>query len=337
MDYDRSRKISASVWEKAIFNITTEQEFNDLALSIFYYQAKENPIYRKYLQLRQIDPASITRFDEIPFLPIEVFKHHRVCIDGEETKLTFRSSGTTGSERSVHELINTNLYDNSILRGFENVFGPPSDWVILALLPSYLERNDASLVYYTDLLIKKSNSKESGFYLDKLEELAQKLNILQQQDRKVLLLGVTFALLDLINKGPFKLHNTFVMETGGMKGKRVELTRDELHQILKSGFGTEHIVSEYGMTELLSQAYSMKNGIFKCPLWMKISIRLADDPYSIAPLGSTGGINIIDLANIYSCAFIATQDLGRLHNDGSFEILGRFDFSDLRGCNLMIM
>lgn len=337
MDYDRSRKISASVWEKAIFNIATEQEFNDLALSIFYYQAKENPIYRKYLELRNFDPASVGRFDDIPFLPIEVFKHHRVCVQGLKTRLTFRSSGTTGSDRSVHELINTDLYDRSILKGFESAFGPPSDWVILALLPSYLERNDASLVYYANLLIEKSNSKESGFYLDKLDELAQNLKMLQSQGRKVLLLGVTFALLDLINKGPFKLNNTFVMETGGMKGKRRELTREELHEILKSGFGTEHVVSEYGMTELLSQAYSMKDGNFKCPPWMKISIRMADDPYSVAPSGSTGGINIIDLANIYSCAFIATQDLGKLQIDGSFEVLGRFDFSDLRGCNLMIV
>ncbi len=337
MEKGNTSKANPDSWEKAIFNVNGLPYFNELALRIFYFQAQENPIYRHYLELRGVNPADVREVEQIPFLPIEAFKFHRVLSTNETPRLTFRSSGTTGELRSSHEVIYPQLYDTSSLRGFQLFFGDPQEWIILALLPSYLERNDASLVYYTELLIKKSAHPESGFYLDKLEQLAQNLNSYIARGKKVLLLGVTFALLDLMESGPFDLPALHIMETGGMKGRRKELTRAELHQLLRKGFGTPNIYSEYGMTELLSQAYCLDGSVFNCPPWMQIKIREADDPYSYCQPGITGGINIIDLANVYSCSFIATQDLGKLHTDGSFEVIGRFDHSDLRGCNLMVL
>jgi phenylacetate-coenzyme A ligase PaaK-like adenylate-forming protein len=249
----------------------------------------------------------------------------------------FTSSGTTGQSTSKHYVTDIELYKKSYLKGFEYFYGSISDYCILALLPSYLERKGSSLIYMIDDLIKKSNHPESGFYLYQIDVLAEKLKKLDSKGEKVLLIGVSFALLDLVEKHQLQLKNTVVMETGGMKGRRKELIREELHGALKKGFGVERIHSEYGMTELLSQAYSHGNGIFKTPPWMKILIRDTEDPLTFLPYGKSGGINVVDLANMNSCSFIATQDLGKKYADESFEILGRFDHSDIRGCNLMIL
>ena len=238
---------------------------------------------------------------------------------------------------SKHYITDIQLYENSYLDGFQYFYGNIDDYIILALLPNYLERNGSSLVYMVDDLIKKSNAKESGFYLNNLKELSRKLTALDQKNKKILLLGVSYALLDLIEFKKFHLKNTIIMETGGMKGRRKEMVKEELHQLLCNGFGVDKIHSEYGMTELLSQAYSVGDGIFKTPPWMKILTRDTEDALTILPQNRTGGINVIDLANINSCSFIATQDLGKIHADGSFEILGRFDNSDIRGCNLMVV
>ncbi len=249
--------------------------------------------------------------------------------------MEFASSGTTGQISSLHYVSDLRMYRKSFINGFKRFFGPIEDYTILALLPSYLERENSSLVYMVNQMIELSCFSESGFFLDNLEELSGLLEDLDKEGRNVLLLGVSFALLDLIEKHKFKLKNTLVMETGGMKGMRKELVREELHQLLRAGFGVEHIQSEYGMTELLSQAYSKGQGLFRTPPWMKILVRDTEDPLSLIQNDSTGGVNVIDLANIHSCSFIATQDLGKTYDDGSFEILGRFDHSDIRGCNLL--
>lgn len=249
--------------------------------------------------------------------------------------MEFASSGTTGQISSVHHVSDLRMYRKSFINGFKRFFGPIEDYTILALLPSYLERENSSLVYMVNQMIELSCFSESGFFLDNLEELSGLLEDLDKEGRNVLLIGVSFALLDLIEKHKFKLKNTLVMETGGMKGMRKELVREELHQLLRAGFGVEHIQSEYGMTELLSQAYSKGQGLFRTPPWMKILVRDTEDPLSLIQNDSTGGVNVIDLANIHSCSFIATQDLGKTYDDGSFEILGRFDHSDIRGCNLL--
>lgn len=260
-----------------------------------------------------------------------------MVVSGEfEPQQIFTSSGTTGMETSKHFVRALDLYTKSFRKGFEHFFGPVTNICVLALLPAYLERTGSSLVYMANDFISQSRHPLSGFYLDNLSNLSENLKKLEKQNRPTVLLGVSFALLDLIEQFPQKLHNTIVMETGGMKGRRKELTRDELHSILKSGFGLDKIHSEYGMTELLSQAYSKGDGLFNCPPWMQVLIREQADPMSYAPAGKTGGINIIDLANIDSCSFIATSDLGRLHTNGNFEVLGRFDSSDVRGCNLMV-
>jgi len=253
-----------------------------------------------------------------------------------ELQIIFTSSGTTGTQVSKHFVPNLKLYEESFNRTFEQFYGPIEDYVVLGLLPSYLEREGSSLIYMVNHFIQNSKYPESGFYLNQWDKLAEKLNVLDQSGKKVLLIGVSFALLDLVENHQFSLKNTIIMETGGMKGRRKELIRTELHDQLKKGFGVSKIHSEYGMTELLSQAYSKGDGIFKCPSWMKVLIRDTEDPLTIIN-HQTGGINIIDLANIKSCSFIATQDLGKVNNDGSFEILGRFDSSDIRGCNLMVL
>ena len=320
--------------KKRIFNLTGREEFNALALEIFSFQYKTNPVYRQFCDYLKISPIEISRIENIPFLPIELFKNHLILSGNGQTEVVFESSGTTGSATSRHHLLDSALYEDSFSKAFRLFYGNPEDYRILALLPNYLERQGSSLVYMVNQLIEESNHIESGFFLDNRDALRELL--INGSDKKTLLIGVSFALLDMLEEGKLKLKNTIVMETGGMKGRRKELTRKELHTILKSGFGVDGIHSEYGMTELLSQAYASANGEFECPPWMKLMIRDINDPLSLAPTGKTGGLNVIDLANLYSCSFIATSDLGRQTDTGKTEILGRFDYSDMRGCNLMV-
>ncbi len=320
-----------------IFNIQTQEEFKQVALNVFKHQFKNNKVYRSFCDLLYIHPSSINQVEEIPFLPIQFFKSRKILSSLEEVQETFTSSGTTGSITSKHFVTDINLYKESYLKGFSHFYGNIEDYVVLALLPNYLEREGSSLVFMVDDLIQKSKNSESGFYLNNIEELAKKLTELDKKEQKVLLIGVSFALLDLIETAQFNLKNTIIMETGGMKGRRKELVREELHQILQNGFGVSEIHSEYGMTELLSQGYSNGNGVFDTPPWMKILTRDTEDALTIQQIGKTGGINVIDLANYNSCSFIATQDLGKVHKNGTFEIIGRFDNSDIRGCNLMVL
>lgn len=321
----------------SIFNIKTQEEFEALALQVFRFQFKNNRVYRSFCDLLYKHPSEINRIEDIPFLPIQFFKTHSVLSTQDDVKKTFTSSGTTGNTTSKHHITDLSIYESSFTKGFETVYGSIKDYVVLALLPSYLEREGSSLIYMADAMIKKSKHPESGFYLDNLSELKETLIALDAKGQKILLLGVSFALLDLVEAHQFNLSHTVIMETGGMKGRRKELIRAELHDKLKAGFGVNDIHSEYGMTELLSQAYSKGHGIFNTPNWMKILTRDTEDALSIQSTGRTGGINVIDLANINSCSFIATQDLGRVHKDNSFEIIGRFDTSDIRGCNLMVL
>lgn len=323
--------------QEKIFNIKSEKEFNTLALEVFNFQFENNKVYRSFCDLLYIHPSDVKKAEDIPFLPIGFFKTHNVVSSVQKPVISFSSSGTTGSVTSKHHVTDLSIYEESYLSSFKQFYDAIEDYVVLALLPSYLEREGSSLIYMVDDLIKKSKHPESGFYLNNLDEINEKLITLDQSGQKVLLIGVSFALLDLIEQYQFQLKNTIVMETGGMKGRRKEIIRPELHQLLKDGFGVSEIHSEYGMTELLSQAYSKGNGIFECPPWMKVFTRDTEDPISIQKVNRTGGINVIDLANINSCSFIATQDLGKIHNDDSFEILGRFDHSDIRGCNLMAL
>lgn len=317
-----------------IFNIHTDTEFNALALKIFRYQYLNNPVYQKFVDFHIDDIATIKSYNEIPFLPIEFFKTHKVYCKNQPAKKIFTSSGTSGENTSKHYIADTELYEKSFLNGFNNFYGPPEDYIILALLPSYLEREGSSLVYMTEKLIELSGSHRSGFYLDNLPELVEML--VKSKGHKTILLGVSFALLDLSLQYELNLPDLIVMETGGMKGRGKEIIRNELHQTICSKLGIQSVHSEYGMTELLSQAYSKGNGIFNTPPWMKILIRDINDPKTLLKNNKSGGINIIDLANVYSCSFISTQDLGRIFEDGRFEVLGRFDSSDIRGCNLLI-
>lgn len=321
----------------SIFNISSQEEFEDLALKVFKFQFENNRVYRSFCDLLYIHPSDVKNIRQIPFLPIQFFKTHTVVSSNNPIETTFTSSGTTGNNTSKHHVTDLEIYKTSFSKGFESFYGNIEDYTILALLPSYLEREGSSLIYMVELMISKSKYKESGFYLNNISELKDTLSSLDSQGRKVLLIGVSFALLDLVETFQFQLKNTIVMETGGMKGRRKELIRKELHKTLKEGFGVETIHSEYGMTELLSQPYSKGNGIFNCPNWMGILTRDTEDALSIQPIEKTGGINIIDLANINSCSFIATQDLGKVYKDGSFEVIGRFDDSDIRGCNLMVI
>lgn len=323
--------------ERNFFNIQSEQQFTKKALEVFNYQFKNNKVYRSFCDLLYVHPSDISTIEEIPFLPIQFFKSREVVSSLDKVEAVFNSSGTTGTTTSRHLVTDLSLYEASYLKGFHHFYGNIKEYVVLALLPNYLERKGSSLVYMVNDLIQKTENPESGFYLNNLDELAQKLVALDKKGQKVLLIGVSFALLDLIEKYQFNLKNTLVMETGGMKGRRKELIRVELHALLKKGFSVRKIHSEYGMTELLSQAYSKGNGVFETPPWMKILIRDTEDALKILPQEKTGGINVIDLANYNSCSFIATQDLGRVHGNDTFEIIGRFDNSDLRGCNLMVL
>lgn len=320
--------------EKRLFNLRNRDEYKALALEIFSFQYSYNLVYSKFCAYLGVSTRDVNRIEDIPFLPIELFKNHRILSGKGVPEITFESSGTTGSVPSQHGVLKPHLYEESFMQAFRQFYGDPVNYRILALLPSYLERSGSSLIYMVDRLIAESRSEESGFYLHNREALRQRLR--SKTDKKTLLIGVSFALLDLVADGKMVLENTIVMETGGMKGRRKELTRKELHEQLKSGLGVDAIHSEYGMTELLSQAYASHEGYFECPHWMELKIRELNDPLSYSKPGKTGGINVIDLANLYSCSFIATSDLGRQKKDGSVEILGRFDYSDMRGCNLMV-
>ena len=319
------------------FNFTgSHRDFEKAALALFRYQATEVPVYSRFLDLLKVDLQSVNRIQDIPFLPVATFKSHDIIARSLDPGIIFLSSGTTGMARSRHLVSDLELYNRSLMEGFRYFYGDPGQYCILGLLPSYLEQGNSSLVYMVDRLIKASRHPDSGFYLHNYDKLANTLINLDLRGQKALLIGVSYALLDLIEKHTFKLKHTIVLETGGMKGRRKEMIRDELHSVLIAGFGVPVIHSEYGMTELLSQAYSKGHGIFETPPWMKILIRDANDPKAWMPPGRVGGINVIDLANQQSCAFLATQDLGKVYDDGRFEILGRFDHSDLRGCNLLI-
>mgnify|MGYP006109966213 CR=1 FL=1 len=319
---------------ESIFKIKTIDDFESMAVKIFKYQFDNNKIYRSFCDLINKNPSDITNSNQIPFLPIKFFKSHTVLSSNQSIEKKFISSGTTNTNLSTHYITDLKLYESSFENSFKYFFGDIKEFTILALLPSYLENKNSSLIYMADKLIKKTNRKNSGFYLDNYIELKDKLIELKKE--KVILIGVTFALLNLIEKFNFKLPNLTIVETGGMKGRRKEMIRNELHTKLINGFGTDLICSEYGMTELLSQAYSTNNGIFQCPPWMKIHIREPQDALSFKKNGITGGVNVIDLANINSCSFIATEDLGKKNNENNFEILGRFDNSDIRGCNLLV-
>ncbi|NTV83083.1 MAG: acyl transferase [Bacteroidales bacterium] len=322
----------------SVFAVSGEDDFNKLALKIFRYQYEFNPVYREMAKYLSADPDKITGYTGVPFLPVSLFRDHKV-ISGENhaVQKIFTSSGTTGSIPSKHFILDLGLYEESFMRSFMTFYGNPESYRFLALLPGYLERQDSSLVYMMDCLIRLTENNGSGFYLHDLESLRNKLAEEPAFKGQTMLFGASYALLDFAEQFPMDLKDIIVMETGGMKGRRREMIREELHEIICSRLNVKQIHSEYGMTELLSQAYSSGNGIFHTPPWMKILIRDTNDPMHFLPPGQTGGINIIDLANLYSCSFISTQDLGRVHEDGSFEVLGRFDDSDIRGCNLLVV
>ncbi len=319
------------------YKITTTAQFEWAALQAFQKQYADNTVYSQFCNLLNILPEAVQEVDQIPFMPISFFKEHKVLASTEAVQTVFTSSGTTGSATSKHYVTDISLYEASFTNCFTQHYGAITDYTVLALLPSYLERTGSSLIYMVDNFIKQSKKPESGFYLNELDKLATNLKRLDALSEKTLLIGVSFALLDLVENYDFQLKNTIIMETGGMKGRRKELVREELHECLQKGFSVAQIHSEYGMTELLSQAYSSGDGIFTTPPWMDIHIRDTEDALSPVNPGKTGGINVIDLANTNSCPFIATQDLGRKLNGNRFEVLGRFDQSEIRGCNLMVL
>lgn len=322
--------------KKQIFSIENESDFEKMALAIFNYQAFTNQVYKEYIALLKIDPSTINTISGIPFLPIEFFKEEKIISGYSDFDVVFTSSGTTGSLLSRHYVVDRSVYEESFLKGFEYFYDSPSEYVFLALLPSYLERKNSSLIYMMNRLIKESRNSDSNFYLYNDDELIIKIKKLKEKKSKFILWGVPFALLEFAEKFDFDFGNNIIVETGGMKGRQKELVRDEFHRILCDRFRLSSIHSEYGMTELLSQAYSKGNGIFHTPPWMKVLIRDLNDPMVFVDDNKTGGINVIDLANIHSCSFLATQDLGKKNHNGSFEVLGRFDNSELRGCNLLI-
>lgn len=319
-----------------IFSACPQAARKDLILEIFRFQALHNSVYGNFIRALGIDPETIRQIEMIPFLPVELFKSHKIISGDFVPQTVFSSSGTTGQEQSKHFVKDLSIYESSFRKGFQYFYGDVSDYVVLALLPSYLEREGSSLIFMVDDLIKASRQPESGYYLYNHDDLYKRLTSLQSSGRKVILIGVTYALLDFTERYQMQFPELIVMETGGMKGKRKEMIRAELHTILCDGFGVRRIHSEYGMTELLSQAYSTGEGIFSCPPWMQVLIRDVNDPLTIIENERLGGVNVIDLANIHSCSFIATQDLGKRKSDGSFEISGRFDNSDIRGCNLLV-
>ena len=320
--------------EEDIFNVE-HKSFESVALQVFRYQYEHVPVYHFFCNGIKRNPENTHTLDQIPFLPIRFFKSHDVMATGKQPAVVFSSSGTTGSITSKHRVASATIYEESFTRCFEQFYGPIADYCILALLPNYLERSGSSLVYMAENMIAKTTANGSGFFLYDFEKLKATLQTNETAGRKTLLLGVTYALLDFAEYFQAELKHTIIMETGGMKGKREEMTRGEVHRELMQSFSTKAIHSEYGMTELLSQGYSAGNGIFQNPQWMKIMLRDTYDPLSVSAQAGSGAINIIDLANLYSCSFIATDDAGKLYNDGSFEVLGRLDAAEVRGCNLM--
>lgn len=320
-------------WNHKVFNVEKEG-FEALALEIFRFQYENSLIYKAYVDALIPDITTIDAVNKIPFLPVRFFKSQNVVTTNFEPEKVFESSGTTGSVNSRHFVKDLSLYEESFLRSFELFYGSIKDYCIVGLLPSYLERNNSSLVYMVNELIKQSDNPQSGFYLDEYEKLASVIIELEKKEQKTLLIGVTFALLDFAEQFPMFMQYTTILETGGMKGRRKEMIREELHAVLQNAFKVPSIHSEYGMTELLSQAYSKGDGIFNTPPWMKILVRDEEDPLFVKQTGS-GIINVIDLANIYSCSFIATDDAGKIYDDNGFEVLGRVDGSDLRGCSLL--
>ncbi|MFV0177622.1 acyl transferase [Empedobacter falsenii] len=322
---------------KQIFSIQSEEDFQNVTLEVFRYQAQENEVYKNFLNFLNVDYSTVKHTNEIPFLPIQFFKKYNLISGNRAVEKVFTSSGTTGMSTSKHLVTDLALYHYSLEKCFEQFYGPLSDYTIFALLPSYLERTGSSLIDMVEYWIEKSGSDKSGFYLYNHDELYENLIAHEKTGKKAILIGVSFALLDFVENYKMKLKHTIVMETGGMKGRKKEITREELHTILKDGFGTNEIHSEYGMTELLSQGYSRGDLTFKSPNWMRIMIRETEDPLSYVEQGKTGAVNVIDLANYNSISFIATDDLGKKVATNQFEILGRFDHSDVRGCNLMVI
>jgi phenylacetate-coenzyme A ligase PaaK-like adenylate-forming protein len=322
--------------KESVFSIQNEEDFNRVALEVFNYQFENNKVYKQYVENLHIDTSAIRHYSEIPFLPIQFFKTQNVSTLNQKPQITFTSSGTTGMINSQHHVYDLEWYEMSFRKAFEQFYGNIEDIAVLALLPSYLEREGSSLIYMVDDLIQASQQPESNYFLYNHDELYATLQELKAKGTKTLIIGVTYALLDFVEKYKVDFPELIVMETGGMKGKRKEMIREELHHILCTGFSVSTIHSEYGMTELLSQGYSKGQGLFQTPKWMKILIRDTNDPLSLIQNSNTGAINVIDLANIHSCSFIATQDLGKIYPDQSFEILGRFDNADIRGCNLLV-
>lgn len=324
-----------SFWTEATL-LHNDAGFETLALKLFGYQVRHVPVYREFVRLCGVSPESVNSISKIPFLPVEFFKNFKVHDVESDPELCFSSSRTTGSEPSRHYVANPEIYKQSFLEGFRRVYGDPSNYCFLALLPGYLERGDSSLVFMVNGLMQASGHDHNGFYLNDHGMLAEKLVFLNQQNCKVMLLGVSFALLDFLEQNPLHLPGVTVMETGGMKGRGKELIRAELHERIRQACGVKDVHSEYGMTELLSQAYSTSVGVFSCPPWMQVLVRETDDPFGPFKCGVTGFIHIIDLANVHSCAFLCTKDLGKSMTDGRFEVLGRSDASEIRGCNLMV-
>ena len=324
--------------EQRVFSLSNEEAFRSIALSVYLFQYKNNMVYQEYCKILGKTPDAVEHWEQIPFLPVSFFKTHSIITTQFEPEVVFRSSGTTGMATSTHYIKKAGLYEKSFCTCFEQFYGPVENCCVLGLLPSYLERGHSSLVYMVKRLIEKSGHKQSGFYLYDFEKLLKTLESLEREGQRTLLIGVTYALLDFAARYPISLKSTIVMETGGMKGRKKELTRTELYDELKTAFGVDAIHSEYGMTELLSQGYSI-NGIFRTPPWMRVLLRDETDPLSLVSqqTASSGAINVIDLANLYSCSFIATEDVGKLHAGSRFEVLGRMDNSDIRGCSLMVM
>ena len=340
-----------------IFQIKNEAEFKQKCLETFHFQYNNIEIYRKFVDYLNINPSDIKEVEKIPFLPIEMFKNHTILDQNKKTDLFFQSSGTTQMNLSKHWISDEKLYQESIEKSFEQFIGKPEDYIFLGLLPSYLEKQNSSLIYMVDFLMKKSGKPENGYFLYNHEELYKVLKELSKQNKKVILFGVAFALLDFLDfaKTNHQIIESsdqlIIIETGGMKGRKQEMTKDELLAIFHQGFGTEKIYSEYSMTELLSQAYSLGQNIYESPNWMRILIRNTEDPFSYVEPGRNGAINIIDLANRHSCSFIATQDLGKILTESEifrsasnfkkiisnqFQVLGRIDHSDIRGCSLLV-
>lgn len=323
--------------KKAIFQVQSDSEFQSLAIEVFRFQYNHIPVYKAFVDALGRNVDAVKTLEDIPFMPIEFFKSHQVIPEGLDAEIEFTSSGTTGKQTSTHFVHDLSIYKEGYRKCFEHFYGPIEDYVVLALLPAYLERKGSSLVWMVNDMIEQSKYQDSGFFLNEYEALSDLLKYYSVTGKKVILFGVTFALLDLADQFPVYFPKLTLVETGGMKGRRKEMLREELHKTLSTGFGVKHVHSEYGMTELLSQAWSKGDGIFRCPPWMKVMIRESNDPFAYVERGVTGGINVIDLANLYSCSFIATSDLGKSYPDGSFEVLGRFDQSDVRGCNLLVV